>query len=106
MRDQQKRKMTHHSDMSLRSRLLKYLQRKRSTSEEYLPKDDIVDIVRSKMNVSSDYVTRTLREMTESGIIEVDYRDQNYTKYRAKLIEPKGQVVEKGGHRVYQESLI
>ena len=74
--------------MSNKNRILEYLQRKRSQTDEYIPKTLIQEKSREATNASYDYTSRELRHLEEEKKVEVKYIGKaQMAHYRAKILD-------------------
>jgi DNA-binding transcriptional ArsR family regulator len=63
--------------MSLKERLARYLR----NNHGWIPKGEICDLAREKTGATGEHTGRRLRELTEEGILEVQYR-KGHAYYR------------------------
>jgi hypothetical protein len=69
--------------MSLKERLARYLR----NNHGFISKGEICDLAREKTGATGEHTGRRLRELTEEGILEVQYR-KGHARYRLAQKEP------------------
>jgi len=69
--------------MSLKERLARYLR----NNHGWIPKGKICDLAREKTGATGEHTGRRLRELTEEGRLEVQYR-RGQAYYRLKQASP------------------
>jgi hypothetical protein len=69
--------------MILKERLARYLR----NNHGWIAKGELEDLVREKTNYTAENTGRRLRELTEEGILEVQYR-KGHAWYRVAEKEP------------------
>jgi hypothetical protein len=69
--------------MSLKDRLTRYLR----NNHGWIAKGEICDLAREKTGATGEHTGRRLRELTEDGTLEVQYR-KGHAFYRTAQKEP------------------
>lgn len=76
---------------TLRERILKFLQKKRSMTEAFTSSGTIQDLVSKKTSFMPRTAVRVLQKLAEEGELEVKYEgSKHHAVYRAKLLDEKG----------------
>ena len=73
------------TQISLKNRIIRYLEKRKDLPEPWVASGDIQDLARMNGMYSPQNSGRRLRELQTDGIIEVEYR-KNHAYYKFKII--------------------